>query len=61
MEEEQAIMDDQEDKIAELVKCIQEIGVESPLTVCLSTSGAKPSHHLHRRLNDMERNLCLVK
>ena len=61
LEKEQVIMGDHEDKIAELVERIQELEAESPLTARLSTPDAKMSHHLRRRLNDMERNLCLAK
>ena len=50
LEEEQAIVEDHEDKIAELVECIQELEVESPLTVHLSTPEAKQPHHLYRWL-----------
>ena len=61
MEEKHAIRDNQEDKIAELIECIQKFRTESPLTVCLSTLDAKLSHHLCRRLNDVQRSLHLVK
>ena len=60
LEEEQAIMDDQKDKVAELVKHIPELGIKSPFTLDLLTSDTKPSHHLHRWLNDVESNLHLV-
>ena len=40
LEAEQAIVDDQEDRIAELVEHIRELGVESPLAARLSTPTA---------------------
>ena len=54
-------MDNREDKIAVLVKCIQELGVESPLTTCLSTPEAKASHDLRTWVNNVESNLHLAK
>ena len=48
LEEEQAIMDDQKDKIADLVQRIPEFGAEFLLTAHLVTPDTKPSHHLHR-------------
>lgn len=42
-------------------KYIQQLKVESPLSAHLSTQDAKLLDHFDRQLNDMERNLRLVK
>ena len=61
MAEEQTIMNNQKDKIAELVEHLQVLGPESPFTATLSTPEVKPSNHLCRRLNNVERNVHSVK
>ena len=59
-DEEQAMMDNHEDKVAEIIERLQVLRpkAKTALSVAHSTD---PSHHLCRRINDVESNLCLVK
>ena len=59
LDEEQAVMDDHEHKIAEITEHLQQLCPESKVTSSAEHSGH--SHNLRRWLNDVERNLCLVQ
>ena len=52
-------MDDHSYKVAEIMEHLQQLQPESMAASAAHSTGH--SHHLHRRLNDMERNLHLVK
>ena len=56
----QAVMDDHEDKVAEIMQRLQELLPEAKAALSVAHS-TDPSYQLHRRLNDMERKLRLVE
>ena len=60
LDEKQAIMDDHEDKVAEIIECLQQLRPEAKAALSAAHS-TNASHHLRRRINDVERNLRLVK
>ena len=60
LDEEQAIMDDHKDKVAEIIQHMQELQPETKAELSVAHSTGH-SHHLHRELNDVESNLRLVK
>ena len=53
-------MDNHKDKVAEIIERLQELQPEAKAALSV-THSTEPLHHLCRRLNDMERNLRLVK
>ena len=57
---EQAIMDDHEDKVAEIVEHLQKLWPEPKAAISVAHSMGH-LHYLFRRINDVERNLHLVK
>ena len=59
LDEEQAVMDDHEDKVAVITECQQQLWPKSKVATSAAHSTGQ-SHHLHSQLNNVERNLCLV-
>ena len=60
LDDEQAIMNDYEEKVAEIIECLQELRPEAKAALSVAHS-TEPLHHLRKRVNDVERNLRLVK
>ena len=60
MDEEQAAMDEQEDKVAEIIERLQKLCPEARAALS-AVHSTDPSYHLCRWLNDMESNLCLAQ
>ena len=60
LDEEQAVMGNHEDKVAEITECLQQLWPESKAASSAAHSMGH-SHYLRRQLNNMERNLHLVK
>ena len=60
LDKQHAVMDDHENKVAEVIECLHELQPEAKAAVSVAHS-TDPSHHLHRGLNDVKSNLRLVK
>ena len=60
LDKEQAVMDNHEDKVAEIIERLQELRAEAKAALSVAHS-TDPSHHLRRWLNDVKSNLHLVK
>ena len=58
--EEQAILDNQTVKVAEITECLHQLWPESKAESSAAHSTGH-LHHLRRQLNDVERNVHLVK
>ena len=60
LDEEQATMDNHEDKVAEIIERLQQLRPEAKAAFSIAHF-MDLSHHLRRRLNNVERSLRLVK
>ena len=60
LDKEQVLMDNHEDKVAYITEQLEKLQPESKAPSSAAHSMGH-SDHLHRRLNEMERNLCLAK
>ena len=60
LHEEEAIMDDHKDKVAENIERLQQLWPEAKVALSVAHS-TDPSHYLCRRLIDVESNLHLFK
>ena len=60
LDEEQAVMEEHEDKVAEIIEHLQELPPEAKAALLVAHS-TDPLYHLHRQLNDMESDLRLIQ